>query len=185
MATSNVRTPWQDLGSAQKAAGRVSDLEDVIAQLSTALEPGNLRKASPMSPDWARYGYAAVDPTTKTFVQPTMYNNKQYVGSMQKQLSSALHEKAITDAALELFSPYNPPAVKQPRIPGVTRPAGKLVGGAGLAGLLLDLLTYSGDTNANEAEDLTAKRGPEYTNKPEYDRLLQQALQQLQGRILP
>lgn len=182
MATSNVRTPWQDRAEFEKLAGRQSDVQDVIAQLRNALSPTELKKASIYSPDWARYGYAAVDPDTKTFVEPTMYRNKQYTGAMQKQLSAALNEDAINKAAMELFSPYTPPttapskvpSAPRPRVPGYKLPAAGL---SGAIGVLLDLLSYSGDTNSNEAEQLQSKRGPDYSNKADYEALLQQVLQ--------
>lgn len=180
--TTNVRTPWQDLAEFQKLGGRQSDVQDVIQQLQGALDPTNLRKATPYSPEWAKYGYAAVDPGTKTFVEPTMYANKQYAGSMQKQLSSALNEDAINRAAMELFSPYTPPIPKPDKAPSVPRPrtpGSKIpaMGAAGVIGVLLDLLSYTGSTNANESEQLQSKRGAELTNKPEYEALLQQLLQ--------
>jgi len=183
MATSNLRTPWQDRAEFEKLLGRQADVQDVIAQLQNALAPENLRKASNYGPDWTRYGYAAVDPGTKEFVDPTLYKNKQYIGPMQKQLSSALSEDAINQAALELFSPYTPPAAKplkyptspRPRVPVTTKLP--VLGISGVIGVLLDLLSYSADTNAGEDKRLKDARGLEFTNRPEYEALLQQAIQ--------
>lgn len=188
MATTNVRTPWQDLAQYQQIAGRQLDVEDVIAQLQEALKPANLSQNSPKSPPWAQFGHAAVDPYHTTFVEPTMYSNAQYKGQMQKQLSAALSEQAINNAAMELFSPYTPPAARtpgnaSPRLPSIPGTPGGVPKSAilGPLSILVDLLTHSGDTNSNEKDKLAEKQGPAYTNKPEYEKLLQQALQQLQS----
>lgn len=180
MATQNQRTPWQNRAEYEKLAGRQVDVQDVIAQLRDALDPANLEVAHPgYSPEWAKYGHPAVDPTTKTFVQPTMYRNQQYEGSMKKQLSAALSEDAINRAAMELFAPYTPAAPRQPRTARPqtpTKPPGVGMGAAGVIGVLLDLLSYSGDTNSNESEALAKKQPPTATNRPEYEALLQQVL---------
>lgn len=52
--------------------------------------------------------------------------------------------------------------------------------------LLIDLLTRTTDLNPNEQEQLTKLRGADFTNKPEYESLLQQVIQQqATGAIKP
>ncbi len=103
-----------------------------------------------------------------------------------KELYAARQPAAIAALldGISLDLPPHPPAA--PAAP-VTRPPARMPisGAAGLAGLLVDLLTYSGDTNSNEDEKLKEKRGPGYSNRPAYQEELQKALQQLQGNKLP
>lgn len=60
------------------------------------------------------------------------------------------------------------------RVPIKSPTAG--VGLSGAIGVLLDLLTYSGDTNSNESAELSNRQSAPATNRPEYEALLNQVL---------
>lgn len=176
------RTPWENRAEFEKLAGRQADLGDVLDQLRNGMDPRQLQKARPNGPDWSRFGYAAVEPDKSPFVQPTVYKNKQYLGAMQKQMSAALSEDAINRAAMEMFSPYTEPPTRRPRVPKApgTMDMMKRVSPVAAA---LDLLSYTGDTNSNEAMELQNRRGPAYSNRGEYDAMLQSVLNSGNARM--
>lgn len=174
--------PFYNPEAAKGAQVRADQLRDIILQLT---DPMTLSAADqPSQNPFNLYG------ATRTSVDngvrnSSMYYNQEPLRKIQQGLTSAKTEEEVVRAALAMFGSERPVQIT-PAISGPYRaeklPTGNLIG---KIGTLIDLLTYSPALNTGESTELAGKRGPEYTNRPEYEALLQQVLQSNANKFTP
>lgn len=172
-------------------------LEDLVDFFSKARLDKNMNQLPAGAPDWRRYAHVGtLSPHHIMGVATDTLDNEAIpVEQLQRRLKLAKYEQELNKLAEAFSRPVNniPARLYNPGIPELYTAASKApapatantkhatggsMGIAGKLGVLLDLLTYSGETNSNNDAELAAKRGPAYSNKSEYSNLLQQLLQQ-------
>ena len=145
------------------------------------------------APSWQAHTVTAAGPRVGATVNSMLENLEVTPTSeIRKELTRLKHQEVIAKAAQAMYrgNGYKvTPAVegpfygRSPAMPGAM-PAAKSTA-LGPIGVLLDLLTRTTDLNSNEDAELAKQLGPAYSNKAEYERLLQQALQQNSPLGLP
>lgn len=167
-------SPWSDPEMFVQALERLGALEDVIGDLDNPVIR-DLREPSFLTKGTTRTVPLDLNGNSKGPRIPSLYHSDpEYLRTIQQQATAARAERQIarasallhgdlTEEALdELIKPRNPgwapPSDSKPRVP-----AARL---AGIAGLLLELLTRSGELNTNETEELKRRRA---SGRPEID----------------
>lgn len=144
------------------------------------------------APSWQAHTVTAAGPRVGATVNSMLENLEVTpTSALHKELTRLKHQQVIAEAANAWYRGDGfkvMPAVEGPfRSPTTPAPAGASPKSSvlGPISLLLDLMTRTTDLNSNEDAELAKQRGPAYSNKAEYERLLQQVLQQNSPLGLP